>query len=434
MQITESGALVVTGRISEIENPTIPKVYEFKKKSNFPTVLKKDFYKELKLRGYHYTGAFQAVKEARADGLYGKVEWIYNWVTFMDAMMQIHILGTDSRSLLLPTKIRKLRIWGLHHFNTMANMDPDNRFFDVYVDHKNDRIVAGGIELIGLHASPVQRRRPPGIPVLEKYQFLSHFPSPPLSASDAVRSCVQIALENSPMLKIKIVELDTDGRQPLIVNFLESVEDLPVVTGDYLFLSNQTLDELPPIVHVENGNLSTQTNCNFVVVGGLGGDANETAIKTAAKSLTDNGYLVVRERTTSNIDSLVIPENYTMIAVFPLDNNEEVILLMQYKSIKKINLDPQLIQVSASDTEFGWVSLAQQAINSETPAVLYAYNEKHNGLIGLVNCLRKEPNGNLVTCYFIDDVDAPVFSLADPFYSNQHSLGLAINVYRHVSV
>ncbi|XP_023309306.2 fatty acid synthase [Lucilia cuprina] len=429
-EITESGALIVTGRISEIENPTIPKAPNFKENSDFPMVSKKDFYKELKLRGYHYNGTFQAVQEARGDGLYGKVEWKYNWVTFMDAMLQIHILGTDARSLLLPTQIRKLRIYGLHHFNIMTTMDPENRVFDVYVDHDANRIVAGGIELIGLHASPVQRRKPPGVPVLEKYNFLPHFPSPVVSEADAARICVQLALENVPSLKMKIVEVDTDGRLPIISNFLDSVEDLPVITGDYMFLSSQAITDIPAAIHVENGKLSTQSNCNFIIVGGLGGQMNEETIKATNKSLLDNGYLVVRERTTSNIENLVIPENFKMLAVMPLENNEEVILLLQ-KTKKNFNLEPLVIEVSESDQDFEWLSKVQHAITNKTPVVLYAFNEKLNGLIGLVNCLRKEPDGNLVIGFFIDDQNAPPFSLSDPFYGNQYALRLAINVYKN---
>lgn len=423
----------MTGRITEVERPTIPKPVDIVPETDYPMMSTRDFYKELRLRGYHYNGAFKAVNEARGDGLFGKIEWKYNWVTFMDAMLQIQILGTDSRSLLLPTKIRKLRIYGVHHFDLMCKMDPDNRVFDVYVDSKNNRIVSGGIELIGVHASPVQRRRPPGIPVLEKYQFLPHFPSPVLAKSDAVRACVQIALENTPALKLRIVEVDTDGRDSLITDFLDSIEDLPQVTGDYMLLSKRTFPDLHTSVHVEDGKLSSLSNCYFVIIGGLGGLVNESTIKIAGKSLIENGFMVVRERTASNIDSLVIPDKFNLIAAIPLDNNEEVILLLQYRP-KSVNIvEPVLIEVSESDDEFNWVTKVQQALSTKVPVVLYAINEKVNGLIGLVNCLRKEPEGSIVSCFFVDDENAPKFALSDSFYASQHALGLAVNVYRHVS-
>ncbi|XP_068156554.1 fatty acid synthase [Drosophila tropicalis] len=428
-EITEAGTLVVTGIIREIENPTIPEVYHFQKESDFGMVSKKDFYKELKLRGYHYNGAFRAVHKARSDGLYGQVEWNYNWVTFIDAMLQIHILGTDSRTLLLPTKIRKLRINGVHHFDLMTKMDPENRIFDVYVDHKYDRVIAGGIELIGLHASPVQRRRPPGIPVLEQYEFLPYMPTPKMSIANAARVCVQLALENVPTLKMKLVEVDTDDRATVLTDFLDAIEDLPVITGDYMFLTNKKLEDIPNI-HIENGKLSTQSNCHFVVVGGFEGETTSDLIDTAQKVLVDNGYLLIKEKTVTNIANLKLPEQFRLITVMPIDNeNEEVFLLLQ-KVSKKLQLQPTVIRVSDTDKNFEWIAQVQSAISTKTPVVLYSFNEKLNGLVGLVNCLRKEPDGNLVTCFFIDDKSAPEFDLSAPFYSTQLSLGLAINIYR----
>ncbi|XP_016956349.1 fatty acid synthase isoform X1 [Drosophila biarmipes] len=427
-EITEAGNLVVSGVIRETEKPTIPEVYNFQANSEFPMISKRDFYKELRLRGYHYNGAFQAVQMARSDGLFGKVEWNYNWVTFMDAMLQIQILGTDSRTLLLPTKIRKLKINGVHHFDLMTKMNPDNRVFNVYVDHMYDRIIAGGIELVGLHASPVQRRRPPGIPVLEEYSFLPLSPSPILSIKNAARVCVQIALENNPTIKMKLVELDTDGKKTVLPEFLEAIEDLPVITGDGILLTSQKLENIPGL-HIENGKLSSQSNCHFVIIGRLEEEQIHDINATAHKVLVDTGYLLIRQNSTANILAL---DQFKTIAIIPIDDNKETLLLLQ-KISKKLSVNPVLVRVSQKDTNFDWISVLQSAINTKAPVIVYSFNESLNGIIGLVNCLRKEPDGNMIRCFFIDDPSAPAFDLSHPFYSTQLSLGMAFNIYRNGS-
>lgn len=103
-EITENSTAVVTGKIVEIPKmapfATLPPLPP----SEFPHMKERDFYKELRLRGYHYSGAFRSVIEARGDGLYGKVRWDLNWISFMDCLLQINILSKDSRSLLLPTR------------------------------------------------------------------------------------------------------------------------------------------------------------------------------------------------------------------------------------------------------------------------------------------------------------------------------------------
>ncbi|XP_055853355.1 fatty acid synthase [Episyrphus balteatus] len=425
-EITESNSVVVTGSIREIpEDSPPPMQISLDKESKFPMMAKKDFYKELKLRGYHYNGSFRAVRSARSDGKFGQIEWKYNWVSFMDAMLQIHIVGTDSRTLFLPTKIRKLRINGRHHFDMMSQMNPDDRVFDVYASQQFDRVIAGGVEMIGLHASPIQRKRPPGIPVLERYHFIPHFPAPKMNLNDAARICIQLGLENVPVPKIKIVEVDTEQEAPVIGYFLDAVEDLPVVTGDYMFLTNQTL-ELPG-VHVENGKLSTQSNCYFILVKNLLNQGN--ILTLALKSLSEGGFLVARQTQGQMYDAnMLIPNDLKLVLVIPTIEDEVILLLQKQK--KKLIGDSIAIKVSVNDIEFKWIEKVQEAMKNG-PVVLYAENEKFNGLLGLTNCLRKEPEGHLVRCVLVDDVHAPEFNLESPFYKEQLALGLGINVYRN---
>lgn len=70
----------------------------------------KDIYKELKLRGYQYADKFRGLKSASITGKNGHIAWTYNWVTFMDNMLQMMILGQNTRSLFIPTRIRRIVI------------------------------------------------------------------------------------------------------------------------------------------------------------------------------------------------------------------------------------------------------------------------------------------------------------------------------------
>ncbi|XP_067616135.1 fatty acid synthase isoform X2 [Eurosta solidaginis] len=425
-EITEAGSTVVTGRIREIENPIAPQTYESNEKSDFPELSKKDFYKELKLRGYHYSGAFRAVCLARGDGLYGRVEWKYNWVTFMDAMLQIHILGTDSRTLLIPTKIRNLRINGLHHFDLMTRMDPENRVFDVFVEPTFDRIISGGIELIGLHASSIQRRKAPGIPVLEKYVFVPYFPTFALDVREATRICVQLALENTPLVKMKIVEVDTDHDVPIISKFVEALQDLPLVTGDLQLLTDQNIDEITG-VHIERTKLTTQTNCHLIIANNLTSGEKDVIVKEAYTALVEHGYMISKEKKSITLGCYSSLENFDLIANIQLDEGENLVLFK--KKIKNHTPAAVVVHVSESDTEFKWIAQIQLCLSNKTQIVLFSFNESTNGLMGFVNCLRKEPDGNLISCFYIDDKNAPPFDLTNPFYKNQLDLNLAINIY-----
>lgn len=413
----------MTGRINEIMNPQPPEPLPPCPSNDCTMLETQDLYKELRLRGYHYAGAFKSVMQARSDGVTGKVKWSFNWVAFMDCLLQIHILGSDSRSLILPTRIRQLRIFGLHHINLASQMDPENKYFDVQIDHTTQRLVSGGIEISGLHASPVSRRKPPGIPVLETYKFIPHLPAPTTEISDAVRICVQTALENNPVPKMKIVEVDEDKVPPTIPYFQEALEDLPVVTGDFMLLTSQEL-ELPDI-HVEDGKLSTQTNCTFVISTNLLG--RPEWVQKAQKSIGDGGYLVSIETLPLNYAQVKAPIGFNIIAFLPTEKGSVVLMRRHPKKVTNITV----IHVVQSDMNYTWIEKIKNAL-AINPVILVAQNENLNGLIGLTNCLRKEPSGHQITCVFIDDPQAPEFDLEHPFYADKLKFGLGINVFKNV--
>lgn len=93
----------------------------------------KDIYKELKLRGYQYTGLFRALKSASYKGTKGRIAWMKNWAAFMDNMLQMKILNLDTRALYVPTAIRKLTIDVKVHNKIIRNLtEEDNGNFKIY--------------------------------------------------------------------------------------------------------------------------------------------------------------------------------------------------------------------------------------------------------------------------------------------------------------
>lgn len=425
-EITEGASAVVTGFIAEVVNPLpltkLPPLPE----SKFPIMAEKDFYKELRLRGYHYNGHFRSVTQARGDGLYGKVKWDLNWIAFMDCLLQINILGKDSRSLILPTRIQKMRINAKDHMQSTAELNPDDPCFDVQVCPTLGILVAGGIEIFGMSTSPVARRKPPGIPVLESYQFMPHITRNfELSKLDAVRFCVQLALENNPILKVKAVEVDVDTQEPIIQLFELALGDLPMVTSDLMLLTAQEL-ELGKI-HVEDGKLSTQQNCAFVIASQC--LMRNEFIEQCQTSLSENGYLVSRESARLDVDTIQVPSSLQLIA--SLSTFDEHIVVFQ-RLKRRLPTAPTIINIHSADIKYEWLKQLKTAMK-DSAVVVVAQNDELSGIVGLVNCIRKEPGGNRVCCVLIQDESAPPFDYENPFYNNQLRLGLAINVYRNVS-
>lgn len=421
-QITEGDSPVVTGYVKTLENS---KLTPFAKPPLSTSAIfdTRDFYKELRLRGYHYSGEFKSVVEARSDGLGGKIKWNLNFASFMDCMLQLIIVGKDTRDLLIPTAIERLRINPMQHFEMAKSFgDCENAIFDVNVCEELNLIQCGGIEIQGLKANAVGRRKPPGVPVLETYQFVSHLPSKRLSVKDACRMIVQLGLENAPGFKIKSVEVDNAELSPIVHYIHEALGDLPLVVSEALYLTNKT--ENLPGVHVEDGKLSSLTNCTFVIASNW--TTNLGFVEAALPSLKDTAYLITREAAGLDFSNLIPPPSCKLICSVPIEN--EMLVVFQYQKLKMFGV-PTVIKINSKDTDYEWIKEVQHAVTTG-PVYLVSQNEPYSGILGLVNCLRREPVGQLVTGVFIDDPQAPPFDPENPLYKKQLRLGLAINVYR----
>ena len=91
------------------------KFYEKKDQvlDNEITLSKDDIYKDLRVRGYDYSGEFQKLREIRTNNfldMLGECEWDGNMVTFLDNLLQAQIMATPFRKLMLPVGIKYMRI------------------------------------------------------------------------------------------------------------------------------------------------------------------------------------------------------------------------------------------------------------------------------------------------------------------------------------
>lgn len=129
-EIIEGDSVVVTGTVhtvSNLEQEMIPTNLLPKDDDEEEHMTARDIYKELKLRGYQYNHRFRGIKSASISGNKGHIVWANNWVTFMDTMLQLHILGCDTRDLYVPTSIQKLVIDLALHMSKLQERKENKR-------------------------------------------------------------------------------------------------------------------------------------------------------------------------------------------------------------------------------------------------------------------------------------------------------------------
>lgn len=409
---------MVTGYVRHLSSPVTSIVSEGQSSAvGLPT---KDFYKELKLRGYHYTGLFKSVLDARSDGSQARIQWNGNWVSFLDCMLQVGIIAVDTRSLMVPTEIGKIIIAPKVHLSMIEKDSEGREFFTMNYCSKLNVSTCGGMVISNPRVNTIGRRNPPGLPVLESYLFVPYCSEDMVPAKEAVRMCVQLALENIPTLSVSVAELHNESLPPMVPLFGEAVADLPLVKASLTLLSNVKM-ELNN-VEVKNEALADHTNLLFVVTSTK---LDDTFLKTIETSLVDCGFILLRQGAEFNAKNFKCPDSLNLLATYRVDRDEFFILLQRRS--KPLLESPTAIRVNSSD--FSWLEELKKSARFR-PVVLYSQNDPTSGIIGLVNCIRKEPKLQNVRCVFIDDSNAPPFSLTDPFYQRQLDLGLAVNVYR----
>lgn len=426
-EISEGTTAVMSGNVKVIENAKpVTDLSTLVKADENPIVLNcKDFYKELRLRGYNYAGIFRSVVEANSNGTFGRIKWQQNWASFMDCMLQINILSLDSRTLFLPTSIRKIRINTEEHLAALAQLDPEDPILEVKMCKEFNMVTCGGIEMIGLSVNSVARRKPPGTEILETYQFIPYnCESIEQTPYDAVSIIIQIGQENLLQQKIKIIELDGNiaDMKPLIQIFDDAIINVPMVFADLIFLRRQ--EEKVEIEHVtvEDSELKAHTNCQYIILSKALKD--DDLIAQAKTSLADKGFLILREDKNLLWNDIEVPSDFNLISL--IKTSDETLILLQRKPTLK---EKTFVKVVSKDMNFEWLEPLRNAAKTK-PTIIYEQGDFESGILGLANCLRREP-GTDMRCVFIDDKTAPTFDSNNSFYSEQIKLDLAVNIYRN---
>jgi fatty acid synthase, animal type len=289
-EITEEKSVVVQGSIKNGDSVELSDVSA--PKCENPIMMQEaDFYKEMRLRGYHHQRLFRGVKQVRDDGLKGTIEWNNNWTIFTDCLIQFSVMMKDTRMLVLPTSIRRMTIDPMLHFEMLEQIEGKEKKLTIEICPYQNTIRSGGVEIHELGGNSINRRRPQSQPVVEAHKFVSHHPSQVLSKIDVAKVCVQLMLENEPVREFVCVEADEhDNKQPFCEFIYSGLEDLPLITPKINLLTSKNIKI--ENVNVQNVELSQIQQINLIIKSNCTND-NEF-VKTVKTALDGKGFILSR--------------------------------------------------------------------------------------------------------------------------------------------
>ncbi|KAG8507553.1 Fatty acid synthase [Galemys pyrenaicus] len=561
-EVSENGNLIVSGKVWPWEDPD-PTLFDSpaEQQPAEPAatfrLAQGEVYKELRLRGYDYGPQFQGVLEAGLEGEAGQLLWRDNWVTFLDAMLQMSILGTRQRSLRLPTRIGAIHIDPATHRQRVYTLQGETQVADVRVSSCLGCTVAGGALISRLHTSVAPRRQQEQqAPILERFAFTPHVedgclagdaalqdelqlcrglaqalqtkmaqqglktaipgldgaPAPrepppqglprllaaacqlqlngnlqlelgqalaregPLLRDDpllcglldapALKACVDTALENIVGSRVKVVEvLAADGRLYSRVPALLNTQ--PLLQLDYtatdrhaqalqaaqaelqqLEVAQAQWDPMEPAPSSLGGADLLMCNC---ALASLGHPA--TALRHMAAALKDGGFLLLHALLAAH------PLGETVALLTRPEPRQGLLSQEAWESLlaeaglhlvalkrsfygsalflcRRLAPQDSPVFLPVEDTSFRWVDSLKSilAATSSRPLWLTAAGCTTSGVVGLVNCLRKEPGGQRVRCVLVSNLSSksPVPKL-DPGSPEMQKVlrgDLVMNVYR----
>ncbi|XP_025263530.1 fatty acid synthase-like, partial [Camponotus floridanus] len=441
-EIIEGDSCVVTGIVRipvNIEDEKICSAFIDPNNNDKEEMNTKDIYKELKLRGYQYTGEFRGLRSASITGKNGHIAWTDNWVTFMDNMLQMMILGQNSRTLFIPTRIRKAVIDPKSHIKYIEKLSNEKKQVLVQSYKHLDVLISGGIEIHGLTATALSRRQNVTNPIFEEYKFVAHRDLNVISLQDAIRMSVHVALECYNMMNVKIIEFveNSDQVMPENLNSLhvyKILDDLPKICYNIKIVTiNERFKDisLPDnISTMEFEKLSENENCLMILGFGILTKNRSDLYEQLLPAIMPKGFLLTLEELDAIYDYSCL-DKYGLRVILEKRTNDKTIILL--RKIHDFKTNQQIVHVN--NYEFSWVNKIKSFMNVEndntnTRIIIVAEGDFECGLLGLINCLLKEPGGEMIRSVFIQDGYAPAFSLQESLYMRQLQLDLPVNVLR----
>ncbi|XP_015587765.1 fatty acid synthase [Cephus cinctus] len=456
-EVCEGGSVAVTGKIRTPENIDkefieMPKP-SIKKEPELLDLKEKDIYKDLRLRGYDYTGVFQGIKLSDNRGRVGKLSWSSDWISFADTLLQFSILGKDTRDLYLPTRLDRAIINPVLHKQLLSEL-PEGESLSVYNYPEVGIIKSGGIELRGMKASMAPRRQQnQAPPTHERYTFVP-YENPNFLAEDpekakvhALTVLLQVVRENAARLKLKAVEVagERAAEALLVPAVIEALQGELQLTTDLQVVStspesyNSFLEPFGIKVVVRDATSTpVGQDLHLSIAADVLSNKNVVVLKNLEASLKQGGFVLLEE--TRKVDKALLKQTGLIYAGSQSIPGKTYVLLKK----KEPKSEPIIIQIT--EKNFSWVEGVKAALkkaqNEEQKILLVSQGEEVLGMVGLMTCLRLEAGGENARYVFIQDKNAAKFSLSGSFYAEQLDKQLVSNVlkggqwgsYRHLSL
>jgi len=302
-----------------------------------------------------------------------------------------------------------------------------------------------------LKATQISRRKLAQDAVIEEHTFVAHCDRVKIPLNEAIRLSAQLVLEDHQIIKVQAAELvgDVDDIELKSLSsslLLEAFDDMPLVQTNITLLTSSNRfrpEDLPQNFSIKAFEKISLEDKVLIAAGFNLLTKQLVSLKRLLPFLRDGGYLLTREKYDIT-DYKKHLQQYKLNVILEKRTDKELVVLLK----KKVPIKERIV-IHISNDNFNRLENLKPLINDENKLnennriIIVGERDFECGLLGFVNCLRKEPSGELVRGVLLQDEQAPKFSLENPFYLEQLQKDMTINVlcsnktwgsYRHLKL
>ncbi|XP_026333120.1 fatty acid synthase-like [Hyposmocoma kahamanoa] len=317
--------------------------FESKEKLEFKC---EDVYKMLQERDYQYKDEFRSIHKVNPTFTEAQITWNNNWVTFLDGILQLHILRGTYDSVCQPYQLRRLTIDIKEHFNNKL-LTTDNKsvmLANIFVNDLTTRCGGVVIEDIQLRKLPVHDE---GTAALRILRFIPRF----LSHTDictAIEVYLQIVSENINKDAITAVGLFNSQTYSNVFEVMRDIyDDIPGLIVNYEDAPGEKILEMRDYF---------LTNVDLVLVQNLAADENLRQMLYHV--LPRDMFIITIEQSAANAPLLTL---YNVLSTHNVNNSK--IDLVKWRPVDTTSATTVVTvrsELELSDLASTWTKLPQK--------------------------------------------------------------------------
>ncbi|XP_002741902.2 fatty acid synthase-like, partial [Saccoglossus kowalevskii] len=295
-----------------------------------------------------------------------------------------------------------------------------------------------------------------------------------LTTGRYLKYCLDVVMENTPRMKMKIVEVGVRGsglysKVIPILNSSQPMLQLKYIlsnqSGEIMSLKGEEFDVTMTKWDLSESPPGDVNSLDLVIAEGLARVSNiPSALSNISSALIEGGFLLIHERTiTFKAPAVLEFISQDMSNVCYLEQQYEMFVsedqwatvlesanfeIVSQKSNglhstlflcrKRVSFNEKSFILSVNGANFKWVDTLNKAISNyqgkpmKEKIWLLVNGAVDSGIVGMLNCLKQEPGGNRIRCIFNASLenDAKLLDLGDKTLKKIMQQDLVMNIYR----